>query len=254
MVSRKAVFMRLNNKIAIVTGGSRGIGADIAQELAINGAEVIIVYRIRDDKACEVIQAIKSKGYKAHMYKCDVSNFNEVKKITEEIIERFSKIDILVNNAGISEIGMLIDMEEETWDRISNTNLKSVFNMCKHIGKHMMWNKGGSIINISSIWGEVGASCEVAYSASKGGINAFTRAFAKEVATSGVRVNGISPGVINTEMNKWMTPEEEKDLQDEIPMGRFGEGSEIGKIAVFLSSGDSSYMTGQILRADGGML
>ncbi|WBW96162.1 elongation factor P 5-aminopentanone reductase [Oceanirhabdus sp. W0125-5] len=246
--------MRLNNKIAIVTGGSRGIGADIAYELAANGAEIIIVYKTRDDKAREVVELINSKGYKAHMYKCDVSSFNEVKEFTEEIIERFGKIDILVNNAGISEIGMLIDMEEETWDKISNTNLKSVFNMCKHIGKHMMWNMKGVIINISSIWGEVGASCEVAYSATKGGINAFTRAFAKELAPSGVRVNGISPGVINTEMNKWMTQEEEQELKDEIPMGRFGEGSEIGKIAVFLSSEDSSYMTGQILRVDGGMI
>lgn len=246
--------MNFNGKVILITGGSRGIGNSIAKEFARLGGTVIINYRYNDEAAKQTLKEIQAFGGYAASIKGDVSSYSFTKDMIEGILDKFGKIDVLINNAGISKIGLFIDMQEEDFDNIINTNLKGVFNTCHSVAKHMIDRRQGSIINISSIWGEVGASCEVLYSASKGGINSFTKALGKELAPSGIRVNAVQPGVINTEMNKWLTKEEKKDLEGEIPMMRFGEGDDIAKITVFLASEDSKYITSQIMTVDGGYI
>jgi 3-oxoacyl-[acyl-carrier protein] reductase len=246
--------MNLNGKVALVTGGSRGIGRAIALELARNGASVIINFLKDVESAQSIVDEIRNGGHYAIAIKRDVSIYDEAKLLAEEIITRFGKVDILINNTGISKIGLFIDMTEEDWDNIINTNLKSMFNVSHNIVKHMLNRRSGSIVNISSIWGGTGAACEVAYSASKGGVNSFTKALAKELAPSNIRVNAIAPGVINTEMNNWLEEDEKNMLIDQIPLGTFGEGSDIGKLSVFLSSDDAKYITGQVITVDGGFL
>jgi 3-oxoacyl-[acyl-carrier protein] reductase len=246
--------MKLKGKVALITGGSRGIGAEIAKEFSKEGAFVVINYVLNEKAANEIIEEIKILGGYAIGIKSDVSDFNKAKELVQSTIQKFGKLDILVNNAGISKVGLFIDMNENDWDEIINTNLKSVFNLSKYAVKHMISNRSGSIINISSMWGEVGASCEVVYSTSKGGMNAFTKALGKELAANNIRVNAIAPGVIETDMNNWMDENEKIGLSNEIPMMRFGTVKEVAKLAVFLASEDSSYMTAQVINVDGGML
>lgn len=245
---------KLIGKVALVTGASRGIGRAIAVELAKEGASVIINYSKDDDGAKETLEEInKVNGY-GILLKENIGSFEGSKRIVEEVIKTMGKIDILVNNAGISIVGLFMDSTEEDIKNIVDTNLLGAMYLTRHAIEYMVSKKSGSIVNISSIWGEVGASCEVLYSATKGGINLFTKSLAKELAPSNIRVNCIAPGVINTKMNSFLGEEEKKSLEEEIPLGRFGESSEIGKLVVFLCSEDSSYITGQIIRADGGFI
>ena len=244
----------LQGKIALVTGASRGIGRGIALELAKTGATVLINYKNNDEKAKETLELINNLGGYGELIKGDVSSFDGAKEIIDFIINRFGKLDILVNNAGISKVGLFMDSTKEDFDGILDTNLKGAMYLSKHALGPMVSRGAGNIINISSMWGEVGASCEVLYSASKGGINLFTKALAKEVASMGVRVNAIAPGVINTEMNNFLSKEEREELENEIPMGRYGDVSEIGRAVVFLCDENCSYLTGQILRIDGGLI
>jgi 3-oxoacyl-[acyl-carrier protein] reductase len=245
--------MNLCGKIALVTGSSKGIGRAIAVELSKAGAVVAVNYN-RDLKGAEeTLNIIESFGGSGIILQGDVSNYTTSKEIIKKVIERFGKLHILVNNAGISRVGLLIDMTEEDISSLIDTNLKGVINCSHHALKHMAFSNQGCIINISSIWGNVGASCEAVYSATKGGINSFTKALAKEMAMSNIRVNAISPGVINTEMNQWLSEEDKENLMQDIPMSRFGTTDEIGKLAVFLASENASYITGQILTVDGGM-
>ncbi|KEI01761.1 SDR family oxidoreductase [Clostridium botulinum] len=246
--------MNFVGKVVLVTGASRGIGKAIALEFAKLGASVIINYKNDDKAAEETLKEIKDNGGYSIAIKGDVSSYIFTNKMIKEIIDKFGKIDVLVNNAGISKVGLFIDMKEEEFDNIININLKGVFNTCHNVAKYMISQRSGSIINISSIWGGVGASCEVIYSASKGGINSFTKALGKEFASSGIRVNAIEPGVIDTEMNRWMSQEERSKLEEEIPMMRFGNGSDIGKLATFLASEQSTYITAQVITVDGGYL
>lgn len=245
--------MNLSGKTCIITGSSRGIGRGIAIEMANQGASVIINYSADEKGAFETLRLIKEFGGIADIIKADVSNYLSAKHLIDETFKRFGRLDILVNNAGISKIGLIIDMEEGDFDRIINTNLKSVFNCTKHALPYMIDKKQGNIINISSMWGQNGASCEAIYSASKGGINSFTKALAKELGPSNIRVNAIAPGVIRTEMNSWLSEDEKKELEEEIPLMHFGESENIGKMAVFLASDDSKYITGQIINVDGGI-
>ena len=244
----------LRGKVALVTGASRGIGKAIALELSREGASVIINYS-KDDSGAELTLAeiIASGGY-GKLLKGNISSFETAKKIVDESIKSFGKIDILVNNAGVSQIGLFMDASEEDMNVIMGTNLLGAMYLSKHALPHMIRNGSGNIINISSMWGEVGASCEVLYSASKGGLNLFTKALAKEVAPSGIRVNAIAPGVIETEMNAFLEGEDRLALEEEIPMGRFGDTKEIGKAVVFLCNDSCKYLTGQIIRIDGGMI
>lgn len=235
-------------KTAVITGSSRGIGKAIAEEFAKNGYHVILNASKSADELNEAYEEFLSKGYSCEAVLADVSEYEECKKL-------FIKApDVLVNNAGISHIGLFTDMTPESWKHLIDVNLMSAFN-CSHIAlKTMIRNHCGNIINISSIWGERGASCEVVYSASKGGINSFTKALAKEVGLSGIRVNAISCGVIDTKMNACFDEEEKAALCDEISLARFGKAEEIAKLAYFLAEDDKSgYINGQIITADGGM-
>lgn len=246
--------MDFSGKVVLITGGSRGIGRSIAQEFSKLGASIIINYKENDVAAEEIVQEIKAEGGYAISIKGDVSSYKSCKDMIGDIINRFGKIDILVNNAGISKLGLFIDMNEEDFDNIIGTNLKGIFNTCHNVAKYMLEKRSGSIINISSMWGQVGAACEVLYSASKGGVNSFTRALGKELASSGIRVNAIQPGAIETEMNSWMSKDEKKALEEEIPMMRFGKGEDVAKLAVFLASEEAKYITSQVMTVDGGYL
>ncbi|WP_102401064.1 elongation factor P 5-aminopentanone reductase [Haloimpatiens massiliensis] len=246
--------MSLGGKIALVTGASRGIGRSIAIELGKRGANVIVNYKEDQKGAEETVELINENGGRGFLYKGDVSNHSFCKSMIEDIIKRFSKLDILVNNAGISKVGLFMDLKEEEFDEIMNVNFKGVFNCCHAVVEHMINRKKGTIVNISSIWGNVGASCEVIYSASKGAVNSFTKALAKELAPSGIRVNAVSPGVIDTQMNKCFSTEEKEALIEEIPMMRMGQGEDIGEVVGFLCDDSSRYVTGQIITVDGGFL
>lgn len=245
---------KLSKKVAIITGASRGIGSQIALEFAKEGASVVINYSKDDNGADEIIEKIK-KEYSgiAIKIKKDISKYDECEMLVKETIKHFGKIDILVNNAGISKIGLLLDVTKEDIDEIVSVNLLSSIYLSKFVLPHMI-NRGGVILNTSSMWGECGASCEVLYSATKGGINLLTKSLAKEMAMSNVRVNAIAPGVIDTKMNSFLSDEDRKSLEEEIPMGRFGKVDEVAKTAVFLCSDDASYITGQIIRIDGGFV
>lgn len=245
---------KLSGKVALITGASRGIGRAIAIEFVRQGASVIINYSNDYEGAKETLEEVKKINGYGIIIKGDISSFEKCNLIVEEALKVMGKIDILVNNAGISHIGLFMDATEEEIQNIISINLFGAMYLSKHVLKGMVSRKSGNIINISSMWGEVGASCEVLYSTTKGGLNLFTKALAKEVAPSNIRVNCIAPGVIDTKMNSFLGEEEKKSLEEEIPLGRFGNPSEIGKLAVFLCSDDSSYITGQIIRADGGFI
>ncbi|MBR0105092.1 MAG: SDR family oxidoreductase [Firmicutes bacterium] len=241
--------MNIQGKRVFISGSSRGIGFAIAKKFAENGACVLL--NGGKDKAGleKAWEEIKNINPGAEMYFFDVSDYDECK----EAFEKMGDIDILINNAGISHLGLFTDMKPEEWKRVIDVNLISVMN-CTHLAlPNMIRKKSGVIINISSMWGDRGASCEAAYSASKGGINAFTKAMAKEVGPSGIRVNAVACGVIETKMNEWISQEERQVLMDEISLERFGKPEEIGDLVLFLASDRASYINGQIITADGGM-
>lgn len=245
---------RLSGKIALVTGASRGIGRAIAIELAKEGASIVINYSKDHDGAEKTLEEIKKVNGYGVLIKEDISSYENTKIMVDEIISTMGKIDILVNNAGISKIGLFMDSDKENIDHIMNVNLLGPIYLTKHVVNYMISRKSGNIVNISSMWGETGASCEVLYSASKGGINLFTRSLAKELAPSNIRVNAIAPGVIDTPMNSFLTENEKSELEEEIPLGRFGKPEEVGRLTAFLCSDDSSYITGQVIRTDGGFI
>ena len=244
---------KLLGKVAIITGASRGIGRAIAVEFGKEGASVVINYSKDEEGANETLEVLRELGVVAYAIKRDVSSFEGAEEIINKALEHFGKIDIVVNNAARSTLGLFMDATREDIEGLISTNLLGAMYLTKLAIPHML-GKGGAVLNISSMWGEVGASCEVLYSTSKGGLNLFTKALAKEMAPSNIRVNAIAPGVIDTKMNSFLSQEEREELENEIPVGRFGLPEEIGKTAVFLCSDDSSYITGQILRVDGGYI
>lgn len=240
------------NKTVLVTGASRGIGHAIAMAYAKKGYNLVICGR--NQKTLEsAANEIRSLGTDCLAIVCNVGKYDEVEKLFAKASERFGVIDVLINNAGISHIGLLQDMSIEEWNNIVNTNLSSVFSCCKLAMPGMIRSGSGSIINISSVWGVSGASCETAYSATKGGINAFTKALAKELAPSGINVNAIACGVIDTEMNRCFSEEEMQNIIEEIPAGRMGNPDEVAALALSISEG-SSYLTGQVIVLDGGYI
>ncbi|WP_297439145.1 elongation factor P 5-aminopentanone reductase [uncultured Clostridium sp.] len=245
--------MSFKGKVAIITGGTRGIGRGIALELASKGASLVLNYNSNDEEAIKTLDMIKEIGGYGILVKASVGTSSGCKEIIETAKREFGKIDFLINNAGISKVGLFMDSDDEMIDEIFDTNLKGVINTSRYAIEELIKTKG-SIVNISSIWGNVGASCEVLYSTTKGAINIFTKSLAKEMAMSGVRVNCVAPGVIETEMNSWMNADDRQDLEEEIPMNRFGTVDEVAKTVSFLCSNDSSYITGQIITVDGGML
>lgn len=246
--------MNLSGKVAIVTGASRGIGRAIALTLSKQGASIAITYSKDEEGAAETLRQINAEGGYA-ITKCfDVSEYGSCLEAVEAIYKHFGRIDILVNNAGISSVGLFIDSTEEERNRVVSTNLNGVFNMTHCVLSYMLKAGGGAIVNISSIWGVNGSSCESIYSATKGAVLSFTKAIAKEMGPSNVRVNAVAPGVINTKMNNWLSIEEKNELTSDIPLGIFGEPSDIGNTVAFLCSNESKYITGQTLIVDGGFL
>lgn len=244
---------KLMGKVAIVTGGSRGIGKAIAKELGSLGASIIINYSKDDEGAKETLDELRELGVSAFGIKQDVSSFEGAEYIVNDTLKKFGKIDILVNNAARSTMGLFLDATKEEIEGLVNTNLLGAMYLTRHALPHMLGKKS-SILNISSMWGEVGASCEVVYSTTKGGINLFTKSLAKEMALSNIRVNAIAPGVIDTKMNSFLSDEDKESLEGEIPMGRFGTTEEVAKMAGFLCSEEASYVTGQVIRVDGGFI
>ncbi len=246
--------MNLSGKVAIVTGASRGIGRAIALTLSRQGASIAITYSKDEEGAAETLRQINAEGGYS-ITKCfDVSEYESCLEAVEAIYKHFGRIDILVNNAGISSVGLFIDSTEEERNRVVSTNLNGVFNMTHCVLSYMLKAGGGAIVNISSIWGVNGSSCESIYSATKGAVLSFTKAIAKEMGPSNIRVNAVAPGVINTKMNNWLSIEEKNELTSDIPLGIFGEPSDIGNTVAFLCSNDSKYITGQTLIVDGGFL
>lgn len=239
-------------KTVLVTGGSRGIGKCIVENLARDGYNVILNYNNSEEKAKNIQYNLKQQGYNIEIYKADVSKREEVKKLVEFCLNKFEKIDVLINNAGISQIKLFTEITDEDWQDMINVNLTSVFMMSQEVARHMINEKDGCIINISSMWGEVGASCETHYSAAKSGVNGFTKALAKELGLSNVRVNAIAPGVIDTEMNKDLTKETINMLKEEIPLNKIGKPKDIYKCVKWLI--EDEFTSGQIISVNGGMV
>jgi len=242
----------VEKKVAVVTGGAQGIGAAIVDKLASEGATVAVV-DINGDKAKEVAEAAKAKGVEAESYQVDVSDTEAVKTLITEIAKRFGRIDILVNNAGITRDGLLMTMSEKDWDLVLTVNLKSVFNFTKAVARPMIKQKGGSIINISSVVGLMGNGGQMNYSASKAGVIGATKSAAKELGSRNIRVNAIAPGYIQTAMTHQLDEKARAALIDAIPTKQLGQPEDVANAVLFLASNLSSYVTGEVLRVDGGM-
>lgn len=244
----------MNNKRALITGASGGIGRAIALRLAADGFDVAACYYSDEAGAEELGKELEKLGTKFRLYKADVSDYGQVEKIFADACEFFGGIDVLVNNAGMAQQKLFTDISEEEFDRICAVNFKSVYNCCKFAVPGMVSRKSGKIINISSMWGVSGASCETVYSATKAAVIGLTRALGKELAPSNVQVNCIAPGAIDTKMNSNLSDEDKAAFAEEIPAGRFGTPDEIAGIVSFLASKDSAYVTSQTVIADGGFI
>jgi len=232
--------------IILVTGASRGIGREIARNLAIKGNIVIANYNKSEEQA----QSLQKENENIEIYKADVSKREEVKEMVQYILNKYGRIDVLVNNAGISENKLFTDVSDDDWQRIINTNLYSAFCVTQEVLPNMIYNKNGCIINISSVWGIVGASCETVYSIAKAGLDGMTKSLAKELGPSNIRVNSIAPGIIDTDMNKNLSLNDINNIKNEIPLERIGKTVDISKCVEWLI--EDEYTTGQIISINGG--
>ncbi len=240
------------NKIAVITGASRGIGESIARLLAQSGYKVLINYINSEIKALNLAEEIKSKGFAAEVYRADVSVRSEVNAMLDFCVKKLGKPHILINNAGIAQSKPFADITANEWQEMLDTNLTGAFNCCQSVLKYMLEAKCGKIINISSIWGMVGASCEVHYSAAKAGVIGLTKALAKELAPSGIQVNCIAPGIIDTDMLGDLSDDEIEALKKETPLGRIGSPLDIASSVLYLADDKNSFITGQVISPNGG--
>lgn len=236
-------------KTVLITGASRGIGAATAKRFAEGGYNVIINYNKSEAEAKSLAGLIN-----AYALKADIGNPAEVEKMMQRIENDFGGADVIINNAGISKFGLFTDMTEDEWQKIINVNLSGAYRVTRHGVKPMIAKKQGNIINISSMWGQVGSSCESAYSASKAGLIGLTKALAKELGPSNIRVNCIAPGVIDTDMNSSLTAETLAELRDDTPLMRLGKPEDIADLAFFLASDEAAFITGQIIGSNGGFV
>lgn len=243
----------IKGKVAIVTGGSRGIGKAIAQKLASEGCHVAFNYRKSKDAALALEDELKGKNVRCQASCIDVKNFEQVKKWIHETKEKFKRLDILINNAGITIDKALMMMSEDDWDEVVNTNLKGMFNAARSCIVTFMKQKSGDIINISSVSGVIGLAGQTNYSTTKGGMNAFTKALAKEVAPYGVRVNAVAPGYIETDILSGLAEQQQKNIMASIPVQRIGDVEDVANCVNFLLSKEAQYITGQIIQVDGGL-
>lgn len=247
----------LKGKVALITGGTAGIGKAIACLYAQNGADVIILGTNpeRSEQAVQEIEACKADaGQKVASFLVNVSKSKEVDEVVEKILKDWGKIDILVNNAGITRDNLLMKMSEEDWDQVMDVNLKSVYNTCRALSRPMMKARAGVIINISSVIGLTGNAGQINYAASKSGMIGFTKSLAKELASRGIRANCVAPGYIETQMTEVLPPPVKEAILTKIPLSRIGKPRDIANAALFLASDQASYITGQVLTVDGGMV
>ena len=243
----------LSNKIALVTGASRGIGRQVAKDLASYGATVVANYPNSNDSAEQTVEEIEKSGGTAIMSEFDVSDFDAVQEGIGSVIDKFGGVDILINNAGITRDGLFLRMKEEDWDVVFAVNLKGVFNCTKAVVRSMSKQKYGRIINIASVVGEMGNAGQLNYSSTKAGVIGFTKSAAKEFGSRGITVNAISPGFIQTDITQDIPEEYKQKYMESIPLGRFGETSDISNVISFLVSDNASYITGEIVRVNGGL-
>lgn len=243
----------LENKVAVVTGASRGIGREIARTLAARGAAVIVNYCGSQARAAEAVEEIKAAGGIAEAVWCDVSDFAKAGEMIDYVIKTYGRVDILVNNAGITRDGLLMKMSEADFDAVMDTNLKGAFHCMRHVARHMIKQRSGRIINISSVSGVLGNAGQVNYSASKAGVIGMTKAAARELASRGITVNAVAPGFIYTEMTEVLSDAVKENIMAQIPLKCFGQTRDVANVVAFLASEEAGYMTGQVLSVDGGM-
>ena len=240
----------MEKKIIIVTGASRGIGREIAKTLAQEGHTVIANYNKSEKEAQKLKKELQEENKEIDIYKANIANEEEVQEMIKYVIKKYKKIDVLINNAGIDKIQLVTEVTKKDWDEIINTNLYGTFYISQQAAKNMIQNKQGKIINISSIWGQIGASMEVVYSISKAGVDGLTKALAKELGPSGIQVNSIAPGFIKTEMNSSFNEQEINEIKDEIPLQKLGECTDIARCVKWLI--EDNYVTGQVIAINGG--
>ncbi|MCI5958623.1 MAG: 3-oxoacyl-[acyl-carrier-protein] reductase [Lachnospiraceae bacterium] len=242
----------LTEKIALVTGASRGIGKAIAMELAERGATVIVNYSGSEEKAQQTVSEIKKNGGEAVAVKCDVADFAACEKLAKDVIGRYGRLDILVNNAGITRDGLIMKMSEQDFDSVMDTNLKGTYNMIRHFSRWFLKQKSGRIINIASVSGVIGNAGQANYSASKAGVIGLTRAVARELSGRGICINAVAPGFIDTDMTRQMSEDAKKGIEAMIPMGHMGKPEDVARLVGFLAD-EAEYITGQVICVDGGM-
>ena len=245
--------MSLQNKIAVVTGASRGIGKAIALELASQGATVVVNYNGSEEKAKEVLEAIELNGGKGMIYKCNVSEYTACEEMFKKVVSEYGRIDILVNNAGITRDGLMMMMTEDDYDQVLDINLKGTFNCMKFVNRTMLKQRSGRIINIASVSGVLGNAGQANYSASKAGVIGLTKSIAREMASRGITVNAIAPGFIETEMTEALGESTIESVKKQIPLGKFGQVEDIANMVSYLASDKAAYITGQVINVDGGM-
>ena len=245
-------MFKLKNKVAIVTGASRGIGRSVAQEISKSGAHVVCVSRSEDD-LLKISKKLNDEGFSSSSFVCDVSNSNDFKKLIDDTVSKFNQVDILVNNAGITKDNLIMRMSESDWNTVIDVNLKGVFNGIKAVSRQMMKQKYGRIINISSIVGLIGNPGQANYAASKAGVIGLGKAVSKELASRNITVNTIAPGYIETDMVEDIQETVKDDLFKQIPLGRIGKPTDIATAVLYLASDEAGYITGQTLAIDGGM-
>ncbi|MGU8888201.1 3-oxoacyl-[acyl-carrier-protein] reductase [Clostridium perfringens] len=244
----------LKDKVAIVTGGTRGIGRAIALKLADQGANIVINYRNSDKEAEELKAILEEKGVKVLTVKCDISNFEDSKNLMDKCKEVFGKIDILVNNAGITKDTLIMRMKEEDFDNVIDVNLKGTFNCAKHASAIMLKQRFGKIINMTSVVGIAGNAGQVNYAASKAGVIGLTKSLAKELGSRGITVNAVAPGFINTDMTASLSEKVKEEASKNIPLKRLGDPEDVANLVGFLASDVANYITGQVINVDGGMV
>ena len=247
------IIMILKDKTSIVTGGARGIGRAMALKFAEEGSNIAIC-----DVNAEVLEAskkeIETSGREVLAEKVDVTNLKDVQDFVQKALDKFGKIDILINNAGITRDGLLVRMTDRDWDAVLNVNLKGTFNCTKVVAKAMMKQRAGKIVNIASVIGLIGNPGQANYAASKGGIIAFTKSAAKELASRNINVNAIAPGFIETQMTAKLSEDVKNEIKKQIPLGKWGDTGDVANVALFLVSDASAYITGQVVQVDGGMV
>ena len=243
----------LSGKVALITGGSRGIGEALVRAMATEGADIAFTYRSSEESANRIAEETSKSGQKVKAYKSNAADYTEAQDLIKSVMDEFGRIDILINNAGITKDTLMLRMGEEQWDQVMDVNLKSVFNLTKHALRPMLKQRSGSIINMSSVVGVFGNAGQANYAASKAGIIGFSKSIAKEVGSRGIRCNAVAPGFIETDMTHALTEEQQKAYIENIPLKRLGTGQDIADTCIFLGSDMSTYVTGQVISVCGGL-